>query len=318
MPETNERHELSSNTIENAPQPSPLVEKPIDQTPRNQAAPRQATGPRTLQGKKRTRLNPLKHGLLSKFALLDGESKDEYRSLSIGLQDDFPLQGKLESVLVDYLTVLLWRLRRFIKAESGEITEKRVFMETEMSTKQADEARQVSRDAMASDGLVAHDNNLSVVKEILDTLRKFRLLITKEQFSESIPFINKLYGVNLHGETPDHFRQVFMKFVEAIELEKKQGDQSNVSKLQQSIIETIDGEIEQFSNLKEVREGINSEKVLFRNFATVIPDGGALDRLLRYETHLSREIDRVLNRLERLQRMRTGQPPPPQLDVKIS
>jgi hypothetical protein len=284
----------------------------------NQAARRKATGARTGQGEKRGRFNALKHGLLSKFVLLHGESKDDYRSLSIGLQDDFLPQGQWESILVDNLTVLLWRLRRFIKAESGEITEKRFFMEMEMITKQADEARQLSRDAMASDGLVAHDNNLSVVKEILDTLRKFRLLITKEQFSESIPFINKLYGVNLHGETPDHFRQVFMKFVEAMELEKKQGDQSNVSKLKQSIIEMIDGEIEQFSNLKEVREGINSEKVLFRNFAAVIPDGEALDRLLRYETHLSREIDRVLNRLERLQRMRAGQPLPPQLDVKIS
>jgi hypothetical protein len=41
-------------------------------------------------------------------------------------------------------------------------------------------------------------------------------------------------------------------------------------------------------------------------------------RLIRYEAHLSREIDRTLNRLERLQRMRKGQPLPPQLEVKIS
>jgi hypothetical protein len=38
----------------------------------------------------------------------------------------------------------------------------------------------------------------------------------------------------------------------------------------------------------------------------------------RYEAHLSREIDRILNRLERLQRICKGQPLPPQLDVKIS
>jgi hypothetical protein len=34
--------------------------------------------------------------------------------------------------------------------------------------------------------------------------------------------------------------------------------------------------------------------------------------------HLSREIDRTLNRLERLQRIRRGQPLPPQVDVKVS
>jgi hypothetical protein len=42
------------------------------------------------------------------------------------------------------------------------------------------------------------------------------------------------------------------------------------------------------------------------------------DRLMRYETHVSREIDRILNRLERWQRIGKGQPLPPQLDVKIS
>ena len=47
-------------------------------------------------------------------------------------------------------------------------------------------------------------------------------------------------------------------------------------------------------------------------------DSGVPDHLLRYETHISREIDRIPNRLERLQRMRKGQPLPPQVDVNIS
>jgi hypothetical protein len=37
-----------------------------------------------------------------------------------------------------------------------------------------------------------------------------------------------------------------------------------------------------------------------------------------YEAHFSRVIERTFNLLERLQRMRKGQPLPPQLDVKIS
>lgn len=44
----------------------------------------------------------------------------------------------------------------------------------------------------------------------------------------------------------------------------------------------------------------------------------ALDRPLLYETHLIREIDRILNRLEQVQRMRKRQPLAPQLDIKIS
>jgi hypothetical protein len=52
--------------------------------------------------------------------------------------------------------------------------------------------------------------------------------------------------------------------------------------------------------------------------AAVIPGQGMMELLMRLETPFSREIDRILNRLGRLQRMRNGQPLPPQLDVKIS
>jgi hypothetical protein len=58
--------------------------------------------------------------------------------------------------------------------------------------------------------------------------------------------------------------------------------------------------------------------MLYHKAAAVIPSLDASDRLLRYEAHLSRERDRILNRLERMQRIRKGQPLPPQLDVEIS
>jgi hypothetical protein len=37
-----------------------------------------------------------------------------------------------------------------------------------------------------------------------------------------------------------------------------------------------------------------------------------------YETHSNHQIDRILNQLEWLQRMRKAQPLQPQVDVKIS
>jgi len=44
----------------------------------------------------------------------------------------------------------------------------------------------------------------------------------------------------------------------------------------------------------------------------------ALEAVMRVEVHLSREIDRLLNRLDRLQRRRAGQLPPPPLEVNVS
>jgi hypothetical protein len=310
---------LPSNTTGNGSQPPPVLKKPDDQPPPNQAAPRKATGPRAVREKKRSRSNALKHGLLSKFVLLIGESEDEYRSLSFGLQDYYQPQGKLESFLVERLTILLWRYRRFIHAENAEISREIFLVETEMRMQQADEALQLSRRAMVSDGLVTHHDNLFVIKEILETWKTLRQLITTGKFNDSILFfINKLYGVNQYGKTPDLFRLAFETHFEVVKLGNTQVDQSKVSELKEGVISMIDGEIERYSALHEFRENIMKEKVFFKKRAAVIPSGGASDRLLRYETQLSREIDRTVNQLERLQGMRKGQPLPPQLDVKIS
>jgi hypothetical protein len=49
-----------------------------------------------------------------------------------------------------------------------------------------------------------------------------------------------------------------------------------------------------------------------------VPDAVQMDRLLRYGTSLDRELERILKQLERLQRMRLGQPLPSRLDVNVS
>ena len=144
--------------------------------------------PRTTLGKERSKLNALKHGLLSKAVLLKGESREGYALLLSGLEDDLQPRGKLETVLVENLAVLLWRKRRLLQAENAEVS-----------------------------------TNLSYEE--------------KPQYKPSI---------------------------------------------------------------------------------AIIPGPETSERLMRYETHLSRETDRTLNRLERLQRTRKGQPLSALIDVSIS
>jgi hypothetical protein len=56
----------------------------------------------------------------------------------------------------------------------------------------------------------------------------------------------------------------------------------------------------------------------FEEAAALVPALDISERLLRYETHLSREFDRTLSQLERLQRMRLGQTVPPPINVRLS
>jgi hypothetical protein len=107
---------------------SPSREEEQDARSRTKrAAARKATGPRTTQGKNRSRLNAIKHGLYFKAVLLEGESEADYLSLLGGLQDYYWPEGQMESAEVENVAVLLWRKRRFFQAENAVISENAIF-----------------------------------------------------------------------------------------------------------------------------------------------------------------------------------------------
>ena len=55
-----------------------------------------------------------------------------------------------------------------------------------------------------------------------------------------------------------------------------------------------------------------------RQAAAVLPSTEVLDKIMRYETKLERQLHRAMNQLERLQRRRMGESVPPPLAVEMS
>ncbi len=49
-----------------------------------------------------------------------------------------------------------------------------------------------------------------------------------------------------------------------------------------------------------------------------IPDNGPIDKIIRYGGANERDLDRALDRLERLQRRRKGEPVPPPVSVRVT
>ncbi len=74
-------------------------------------------GVKTEEGKAVSKYNALKHGLLSKEVLLEGE--DEKMLVEVGkkLRAELEPQTELELVLVDRITANVWRLRRVMQIE---------------------------------------------------------------------------------------------------------------------------------------------------------------------------------------------------------
>src|SRR5918912_4277830 len=78
-----------------------------------------STGPRTPEGKAVSRLNAVKHGLLSQEVLLPGEDEAALNELSERLMSELQPEGEMEGLLVEQIIAAIWRLRRLRRVEAG-------------------------------------------------------------------------------------------------------------------------------------------------------------------------------------------------------
>ena len=82
---------------------------------------KRSTGPKTPEGKAASRLNALKHGLLSAEILLWSESDKDLETLRNELRAELHPATLLEEVLVDRVVTCIWRLKRALRAETATV-----------------------------------------------------------------------------------------------------------------------------------------------------------------------------------------------------
>jgi hypothetical protein len=85
-------------------------------------------GPRTVEGKNRSKRNATKHAIFSTAVVLRGESRAGYDAFLEALRRTQQPQGMLEEAFMEKLAIDFWRLRRSIIAENIEIDKSTLFM----------------------------------------------------------------------------------------------------------------------------------------------------------------------------------------------
>jgi hypothetical protein len=103
------------------------------------------------------------------------------------------------------------------------------------------------------------------------------------------------------------------KLFSSAEQGKKDGE--DPPDVKQIMIEAICNEIMRLAKLHDAAAKVEAMRCEHNVAAARVPSQEVSDRLIRYEAHLSLEFDRTLSQLERLQRMRLGQPVLPKLEV---
>ncbi len=78
-----------------------------------------STGPRTLEGKRASSLNSLRHGLTSQLVLLPGEDAAPLEAFRVKLLQDLAPEGTVEQMLAQTICETQWRLERARKNEAN-------------------------------------------------------------------------------------------------------------------------------------------------------------------------------------------------------
>jgi hypothetical protein len=296
--------------------------RPTDKKARSSLA-RRGTGPRTRAGKERSKRNAIRHGIFSDVVVLASESRREYLSLLKGLQDTLQPEGTLEELLVEQLASLAWRIRRLLVAEGAEV---RHNIESFAARSHERELREIqeleTKSALpGAKGLIAEIHNpyaLDVCLLILGQLRRGIEGAGFDQERDTV-LLEKIYGIRDEARPKEDLYQSYLLWSGTAKLsdEEREG-YASPAQCQEQVRLEIDREVRRLERYQKVRTSIEAEKTHLEMRRRSVPEGPALDRLLRYEASLERSFDRTLSQLERLQRMRAGQPVLPELKVRLS
>jgi len=296
------------------------MSKPVSakQLAANRRNARKSTGPRTPEGRAVSKMNALRHGILSREVLVYGlhlkESRTELEALHQRFRGDLQPEGPLEELLVDQIVTAHWRLRRALTAESGEI-------------------------ALSVDG--GHRRRDRFPNPVVQWLKWTALgdpVHAMEQDRVGIGLLIRWLGEV--RETVERDGELTEVAVQKLAARFDNKPNTLVLALQdfrasQGTLPDVDDgpgranrKAEALHFMDKQLNGLNTVRLLHaedREFAeeaqqaaAVLPSAEVLDKILRYETKLERQIFRAMNQLERLQRRRRGESVPAPVSVEVS
>lgn len=282
---------------------------------------RKGTDPRTQQGKERSKRNSITHGIFSDLVVLETESKSDFDALLNAIWKDRRPKGALEESLVGQLVVLLWRRRRVWKAETAEIQARSEFLQWDENERHRQDAARLS---LVGCGLTLWIDNPEALQACLNLLSELKEGIEEDGFDPDYDqgILTQLYGSNEERQEKENWKQtlfdsylIWLNTSHRSEEEGKQDGYPSLQECKENLLEEVSDEIRRLERYRQQGAAISTRRLQLEALRQSVPES---PRLLKYETAMSREIDRTLNQLERLQRMRLGHAVPPPINLNVT
>ena len=133
----------------------------------------QSTGPKTPAGKAVSRRNAIKHGLSGESVVVQGhhyaEDPRQFDILCCELEQTLQPVGRLEKLFVERIAICVWRSRRVLQAENGEIR-----ISADIGATARIMRRQFDGESMAREGSPLEQLSSPAVRCIVNTLERLR------------------------------------------------------------------------------------------------------------------------------------------------
>ncbi len=294
----------------------------------NQANALRSTGPKTDEGKARSRRNGLKHGLTGAGVVLPDEDVDKVEARFAALDAELAPRTELGSVLVERVAILSVRLERSVRQETSALTERIHAAEADFDEARAADVDRLMREI--AENPAAHVRALRRMPEGID-----RMLATWEALRSDLSrgagtlwtgihrqIADELCGRHADATTFSPFRALSEAFWDSANFLLRPSEGADIAAAtarrelaRDRLLETIDAEV---AGLRAARERLD--------LATLALDRvGARDRALfnpskeailarKYEAATERGLYRALRELKEAEAFAARAEPPPDPD----
>jgi hypothetical protein len=298
-----------------------------------------STGPKTSAGKARSSKNALRHGLRSELPVLPGERVEDWEAHHDGVVRALAPAGALEAALAERVALCLWRLRRATAYETAVTTLgiEEVEEETRQQAERVDHrfVHLIGEEDpplpmrlggfLPADAHVEGRDTREALEHLLETAEEYGASSLPDPGDEGwlaelgVPKEELCDAYEWTGWTADMVRRAGAQIARAAKVRPDKLLARTVEDRGQVEADTRERVEDLERNVKDLRRRIRTREDRLRQ-RRMLPDDPTLNKVTRYEAHLSRQMLQALHTLERLQRARAGEPvpAPAALDVTVS
>jgi hypothetical protein len=263
-------------------------------SPRKLAANRknalESTGPRTPEGKEKSRWNALEHGLLAQEAVIPygpaQEDDAEMEHLLVALRDDLQPCGALEEILVEQIAVCYWRLRRVLRAENGEIR------------RDTDDAPRSFRLQLTTQAMLASEKGMEQPSQLRANTYGINALLAYLEHLETEVAANKA----LSNASLRKIEKYFSGGPDGLAARCALAQSDSSTNTAENLLRLL--EVEKTKLTKALPEVRGNELERLQSDFDRLSLPKAAEKIVRYETAIERQLNRALYHLEKVQERR--------------